>query len=103
MMKWLNYLHKWQCKWSCLQIQYQQTLLKLRNVKYLHEWQWHWELNKYSNSDTEKRSEMYDVYKYRWDIHSIYDEAIESDYDNKYSKYDKNDEIEALSNKYIHK
>ena len=46
---------------------------------------------------------MYDVYKYKWDIYSIYDEAIESDHDDKYSKHDENDEIEALNNKYIYR
>jgi len=78
-------------------------LLRLRDVKYLYKWQWHWELDKCSSSDTEKRSEMYDVYKYRWDIHSVYSEATESDYDDEYSKYSKNDEIKALNSKYIHR
>ena len=78
-------------------------MLRLKDVEYLYEWQWHWELNKYSNSDTEKRSEMYDVYKYRWDIHSICDRATESDHDNKYNKYDENDETEALSSEHIYR
>ena len=46
---------------------------------------------------------MYDVYKYRWDIHSVYSEATESDYDDEFSKYSKNDEIKALNSKYIHR
>ncbi len=46
---------------------------------------------------------MHDVYKYRWDIHNVYDEVIESDHDNEYSKYDKNNKIKALSNEYIHR
>ena len=46
---------------------------------------------------------MYNIYKYKWDIHSIYNEATESDHDNKYNKYNKNDETEALSSEHIHK
>ncbi len=46
---------------------------------------------------------MYDVYKYRWDIHSVYSRATESDYNNKHSKYSENNEIKALSNEYIHR
>jgi len=78
-------------------------LLKLKSVEYLHEQQWHWESNKCSNNDTEKRSEMYDVYKYKWDIYSVYSEATESDYDNEYSKYDENNETEALNSEHIHR
>ncbi len=46
---------------------------------------------------------MYDVYRHRWDIHSVYSEATESDYDDKYSKYSKNDEIKALNDEHIHR
>jgi len=78
-------------------------LLRLKSVEYLHRWQWHWELDKCNSNDTEKRSEMHNVYKYRWDIHSVYDEAIESDHNDEYSKHNKNDEIRALSSEYIHR
>jgi len=46
---------------------------------------------------------MYSIYRYRWDIHSVYDKAIESDHDNKHNKYSKNDEIKALSSEHIHR
>ncbi len=46
---------------------------------------------------------MYDVYKYKWDIYSVYSEATESDYDNEYSKYDENNETEALNSEHIHR
>ncbi len=46
---------------------------------------------------------MYDIYKYRWDIHSVYNEATEPDHDNKHNKCDENDEIRALSNEYIYR
>ncbi len=46
---------------------------------------------------------MYNIYKYRWDIHSVYDEATESDYDNEHNKYSKNNETEALNSEYIHR
>ncbi len=46
---------------------------------------------------------MYNVYKYRWDIYSVYDRAIEFDYDDKYNKYNKNDETKALNNEHIHR
>ncbi len=46
---------------------------------------------------------MYDVYKYRWDIHSVYNRAIESDHDDKYNKYSKNDETKALNSKHIYR
>ncbi len=46
---------------------------------------------------------MYDVYKYKWDIYSIYDEAIESDHDNEHSKYSKNNRTEALSSEHIYR
>jgi len=78
-------------------------LLRLRDVKYLHRQQWHQESDKYDNSDIEKRSETHNVYEHRWDIHSVYNRATESDHDNKYSKYNENDETEALSNEHIHK
>ena len=78
-------------------------MLRLKNVEYLHEWQWHQESNKCDSSDIEKRSEMHDVHKYRWNIYSIYNEVIESDHDDKYSKCNKNDEIKALNDEYIHR
>jgi len=78
-------------------------LLKLRSVEYLYEQQWHWELNKCDDSDTEKRSEIYNIYRYKWNIYSVYDEATESDHDDKHNKYNENDETEALSSKHIHK
>ncbi len=46
---------------------------------------------------------MYDIYKYRWDIHSVYNEATESDHNDKYNKYSENNETEALNSEYIHK
>ncbi len=46
---------------------------------------------------------MYDVYRYRWDIHSVCDEATESDHNNEHNKCSKNDEIRALSNEYIYR
>ncbi len=76
---------------------------ELRDVKYLHEWQWHQESDKCNNSDTEKRSETHNVYKYRWDIHSVCNEATESNHDNEHNKYDENDETEALSSEYIYR
>ena len=78
-------------------------MLRLRDIKYLYEWQWHQESDKCNSSDTEKRSEMHDVYRYRWDIHSVYNEATKSNHNNKHSKYSKNDEIRALSNEYIYR
>ena len=78
-------------------------MLKLKDVEYLHEWQWHWEPDRCSNSDTEKRSEMHDVYRYRWDIHNVCDRAIGPDHDNKHDKYSENDETEALSSEHIHR
>ncbi len=78
-------------------------MLRLRNIEYLHEQQWHQESDEYSNSDIKKRFEMYDIYKYRWDIHSICDEATESDYDDEHSKYDENDETKALNDEHIHR
>jgi len=77
--------------------------LRLKSIKYLHEQQWHQESDKCDNNDTEKRSKIYDVYKYRWDIYSVCDEAIEFDHDDKHSKYDKNNEIKALNDEYIHR
>ncbi len=78
-------------------------MLRLKDVEYLYEWQWHQELDKCSSNDTEKRSEMHDVYKHRWDIHSVYSEVTESDHDDKHSKSDENDETEALSSEHIHR
>jgi len=46
---------------------------------------------------------MYNVYKYKWDIHSVYSEATESGYDNEYNKCSKNDETEALNNEHIYR
>jgi len=46
---------------------------------------------------------MHDVHKYRWDIHSVYDEATESDHDDKHSKCSENDETEALNSEHIHR
>ncbi len=46
---------------------------------------------------------MHNIYRYRWDIHSVCDEATESDHDDKHSKYSKNDETEALNNEYIYR
>ncbi len=46
---------------------------------------------------------MHDVYKHKWDIHNVYDEAIESDHDDEHNKYSKNDETKALSNEYIYR
>jgi len=46
---------------------------------------------------------MYNVYKYRWDIHSVYDEATEPDHDDEHSKYSENDETEALNNEHIYR
>ncbi len=78
-------------------------MLKLRSVEYLYEQQWHWELNKCDDSDTEKRSEIYNVYKYKWDIHSVYNRATESDHNDEYNKCSENDEIKALNSKYIYR
>ena len=103
MMKWLNYSHKQQCRWSCLQTQYQQILLKLKSVEYLHRQQWHQELDRYDSNDTEKRSETHNIYKYRWDIHSVYSEVTESDYNNKHNKYNENNETKALNSEHIHR
>ena len=46
---------------------------------------------------------MHDVHKYRWDIHSVYDRATESDYDDKHNKYDENNETEALNDEHIYR
>ncbi len=46
---------------------------------------------------------MYNVYKYRWDIHSVYDEATESDHDDEYNKCDENNKIKALNSEHIHR
>ncbi len=46
---------------------------------------------------------MYDVYEYRWDIYSVYDEATESDHDDKHNKYDENNEIKALNDEHIYR
>ncbi len=46
---------------------------------------------------------MYDVYKYKEDIYSVYDEATEFNHDDKHSKYDENDEIKALSDEHIYR
>jgi len=46
---------------------------------------------------------MHDVYKYRWDIHSVYDEVTESDHNNKHSKHSENDETKALNDEYIYR
>ena len=78
-------------------------MLRLKSVKYLHEWQWHQELDECSSSDIRKRSKMYDIHKHRWDIHSVYSEAIESDHNDEHNKYSENDETEALNSEHIHK
>ena len=103
MIKWLNYLHKQQCRWSCSQTQYQQTLSRLKDVKYLHRQQWHWELDRCSDSDIEKRFKTHNVYKHRWDIHSVYNEVTESNHDNEHNKYSENDETKALNDEHIHR
>ncbi len=46
---------------------------------------------------------MHNIYRYRWDIHSVYDRAIEPNHDNKHNKYSKNDKTEALSDEHIHR
>jgi len=46
---------------------------------------------------------MHDIHKYRWDIHSVYDEAIEFNHDDEHSKHNKNDEIKALSSEHIYR
>ncbi len=46
---------------------------------------------------------MYDVYKYKWDIYSVYNEATEPNHDDKHSKYDENDEIKVLNSEHIYK
>ncbi len=46
---------------------------------------------------------MYNVYKYRWDIHSVYNEAIKSDHDDKHNKHSKNNEIKALNSEHIYR
>ena len=77
--------------------------MKLKDVEYLHEWQWHWGSDRCSSSDIEKRSEMYDVYKYKWDIYNVYSEATESDHDDEHNKYDENNEIKALNDEHIYR
>ncbi len=78
-------------------------MLRLKSVKYLYKQQWHWESDKYDNSDIEKRFKIHNIYKYKWNIHSVYSEATEPDHDNKYNKYSENDEIKALSNEHIYR
>ncbi len=78
-------------------------MLRLKDVEYLYEWQWHWELDEYDDNDIKKRFKMHNIYKYRWDIHSIYDRATESNHNDKYNKYSKNDKIKALNSEHIHR
>jgi len=46
---------------------------------------------------------MHNVYKYKWDIHSVYNEATEFDHDDKHSKCNENDKIKALNNEHIYR
>jgi len=49
------------------------------------------------------KSEIYDVYKYKRDIYSIYDRAVRSDYDNKHNKHDEEVRVRTMSSEYIYR
>ena len=78
-------------------------MLRLKDVEYLYKWQWHWELDEYDDNDIKKRFKMHNIYKYRWDIHSVYNRATESNHNDKYNKYSENDKIKALNSEHIHR
>jgi len=78
-------------------------MLRLWSIRHLYRQQWHWRSDKSSDNDIEVRSKIYDVYKYREDIHNIYSRAARSDHDNKHNKHDEEVRVKTINDEYIYR